>query len=96
MASADATYETIADIISETANVDRGRITPEAHVINDLGIDSLDFLDIVFEIDKRFGIKVPVEAWTEQVNSGKAPAEQFFVMGSLARRIEELVAAKQG
>jgi acyl carrier protein len=90
------TFDTIAEIIAETANVDRAKITPDAHVINDLGIDSLDFLDIVFEIDKRFGVKVPVEAWTEQVNSGKAPAEQFFVMGSLATRIEELVAAKQG
>jgi acyl carrier protein len=95
-AASDQTFETIADIIAETANVDRAKITPEAHVIKDLGIDSLDFLDIVFEIDKRFGIKVPVEAWTEQVNSGKAPAEQFFVMGSLAERIQELVAAKQG
>jgi acyl carrier protein len=94
-AAPEQTFETIADIISETANVDRAKITPEAHVINDLGIDSLDFLDIVFEIDKRFGIKVPVEAWTEQVNSGKAPAEHFFVMGPLAARIEELVAAKQ-
>lgn len=89
-------FETIADIIAETASVERAKITREAHVINDLGIDSLDFLDIVFEIDKRFGVKVPVEAWTEQVNSGKAPAEQFFVMGNLAQRIEELVTAKQG
>jgi acyl carrier protein len=95
-ASPANTFDTIAEIIAETANVDRAKITPEAHVINDLGIDSLDFLDIVFEIDKRFGVKVPVEAWTEQVNSGKAPAEQFFVMGSLSTRIEELVAAKQG
>jgi acyl carrier protein len=91
MASA---YDQIADIIAETANVPREKITPEAHVINDLGIDSLDFLDIVFAIDKAFGIKVPVEAWTEQVNAGKAPAEQFFVMKNLAQRIEELAAAK--
>lgn len=95
-AAPEQTFDTIADIIAETANVDRAKITPTAHVINDLGIDSLDFLDIVFEIDKRFGVKVPVEAWTEQVNSGKAPAEQFFIMGALAERINELVAAKQG
>ncbi|WP_160122506.1 acyl carrier protein [Rhodovarius lipocyclicus] len=88
------TFDRIADIIAETANVDRATITPEAHVINDLGIDSLDFLDIVFAIDKEFGIKVPVEAWTEQVNTGKAPAEQFFIMKGLADRIDELVAAK--
>jgi acyl carrier protein len=90
-----ATFDKVADIIAETSEIDRETITPESHTIDDLGIDSLDFLDIVFEIDKRFGIKVPVEAWTEQVNSGKAPAEQFFVMGPLAERIEELVAAKQ-
>ena len=48
-------------------------------MINDLGIDSLDFLDIVFAIDKAFGIKVPVESWTQEVNAGKAPAEQYFV-----------------
>ena len=90
----DSAFDRIADIIAETGGIPRENITPDSHVIDDLGIDSLDFLDIVFEIDKRFGIKVPVEAWTEQVNSGKAPAEQFFVLGALARRIEELVAAK--
>jgi acyl carrier protein len=89
-----ATFERIADIIAETANVPREKITPGAHVINDLGIDSLDFLDIVFGIDKAFGIKVPVEAWTEEVNGGKAPPEHYFIMGALAERIDELVAAK--
>ncbi len=89
-----ATFERIADIIAETANVPREKIQPGAHVINDLGIDSLDFLDIVFGIDKAFGIKVPVEAWTEEVNGGKAPPERYFIMGSLAERIDELVAAK--
>jgi acyl carrier protein len=92
MASA---LDRIADIIAENSEVPRETITPDSHVINDLGIDSLDFLDIVFAIDKAFGIKVPVEAWTQEVNAGKAPAEQYFVMKNLAQRIEELVAAKQ-
>ncbi len=87
-------FDRIADIIAETGGVPRETITPESHVIDDLGIDSLDFLDIVFAIDKEFGIKVPVEAWTQEVNEGKAPAGQYFVMGNLATRIEELVAAK--
>lgn len=91
MASA---FERIADIIADTSDVPRETITPDSHVIEDLGIDSLDFLDTVFAIDKAFGIKVPVEAWTQEVNSGQAPAEQYFVMKNLATRIEELVAAK--
>ncbi len=63
-------------------------------MINDLGIDSLDFLDIVFAIDKEFGIKVPVEQWTQESERRQGPAEQYFVMKNLAARIEELVAAK--
>jgi acyl carrier protein len=88
-------FDRIADIIAETGGVPRETITPDSHVIEDLGIDSLDFLDIVFAIDKEFGIKVPVEAWTQEVNAGQAPAGQYFVMKNLAARIEELVAAKK-
>jgi acyl carrier protein len=91
MASA---FDQIADIIAETSDVPREKITPDSHVIDDLGIDSLDFLDIVFAIDKAFGIKVPIESWTQEVNAGNEPAEKFFVMKNLATRIEELVAAK--
>ena len=91
MASA---FDRIADIIAENSEVARDQITPDSHVIDDLGIDSLDFLDIVFAIDKAFGIKVPVEKWTQDVNAGDAPPEHYFVMKNLAIRVEELVAAK--
>ena len=89
-----SSFDRIADIIAENSEVERDKILPDSHVINDLGIDSLDFLDIVFAIDKEFGIKVPVEKWTQDVNAGTAPAEQYFVMKNLATRVEELVAAK--
>ena len=88
------TFDRIADIIAETANVDRATITPEAHVINDLGIDSLDFLDIVFAIDKEFGIKIPLEKWTQDVNEGKVATEEYFVLKNLCAKIDELRAAK--
>lgn len=91
----DSAFDRVADIIAETSDVPRENITPDSHVIEDLGIDSLDFLDIVFAVDKAFGIKVPVESWTQEVNAGQAPAEQYFVMKHLAARIEELVAAKK-
>ena len=94
MASPDATYETIADIIAETASVDRAKITPQAHVINDLGIDSLDFLDVAFAIDKAFGIKLPLEQWTQEVNEGGVSGDQYFVLSGLCANIDALVAAK--
>ena len=91
-----SSFDRIADIIAENSEVLRDNILPDSHVINDLGIDSLDFLDIVFAIDKAFGIKVPVESWTQEVNAGSAPAEKYFVMKNLAERVDELVAAKAG
>ncbi len=58
-----ATFERVADIIAETADIPREKITPESHAIDDLGIDSLAFLDIAFAVDKAFGIKLPLERW---------------------------------
>src|SRR3954465_1089883 len=89
-----STFDTVANIISETCDIPRETIKPESHAINDLGIDSLDFLDIAFAIDKAFGIKMPLEQWTQEVNDGKATTEQYFVLKNLSARIDELVAAK--
>lgn len=88
------TFDRVADIISSTSEIDREKITPESHTIDDLGIDSLDFLDIVFAIDKEFGIKVPLEKWTQEVNEGRSSTEEYFVMKNLCAKIDELVAAK--
>jgi acyl carrier protein len=89
-----STFDTVANIISETCDIPRETIQPESHAINDLGIDSLDFLDIAFAIDKAFGIKMPLEQWTQEVNDGKATTEQYFQLKNLCTRIDELVAAK--
>ena len=88
------TFDKVADIIAETCDIPRDTITPESHAIDDLKIDSLDFLDIAFAIDKAFGIKLPLEKWTQEVNDGKASAEQYFQLDNLCSRIDELVAAK--
>src|SRR2546423_2751053 len=89
-----STFDTVAKIISETCDIEREKITPDSHSIDDLGIDSLDFLDIAFAIDKAFGIKLPLEQWTQEVNDGKATTEQYFVLKNLCARIDELIAAK--
>jgi acyl carrier protein len=90
-----STFDVVAKVISETSEIPIEQITPEAHAIDDLGIDSLDFLDIVFALDKKFGIKIPLESWTEEVNEGRAKVEDYFVLKNLCARIDELVAAKK-
>jgi acyl carrier protein len=90
----NATFETVAGIIAETCDIPREKITPESHVINDLGIDSLDFLDVAFAIDKAFGIKMPLEQWTAEVNEGRVSSDRYFVLQDLCSNIDALVAAK--
>jgi acyl carrier protein len=89
-----STFETVADTISEICDIPREKISPESHVIDDLGIDSLDFLDVAFAIDQAFGIKMPLEKWVQEINDGKATTEQYFVLEKLCTRIDELIAAK--
>ena len=89
-----STFETVAGIIAETCDLERDTITPESHAITDLGIDSLDFLDVAFAIDKSFGIKMPLEQWTQDVNEGRATSDDYFVMKNLCAAIDKLVAAK--
>ncbi len=64
------TFDKVAEIIAETSEIPRQEIMPDSHAIDELGIDSLDFLDIVYAVDKEFGIKVPLEAWTQKINDG--------------------------
>ena len=89
-----STYETVAGIISDTCDIEPEKITPDSHAINDLGIDSLDFLDVAFAIDKAFGIKMPLEQWTQEVNEGRVSSDQYFVLKDLCANIDGLVAAK--
>jgi acyl carrier protein len=88
------TFEAVAEIISDTSDIPLDEITPEKNAFTDLGIDSLDFLDIAFAIDKNFGIKIPLEKWTEELNENKASVDEYFILSKLCDRIDELIAAK--
>ena len=87
-----STFETVAEIISSTSDVPLDRITPESHVMKDLEVDSLAFLDIAFEIDQRFNIKMPIEDWLQNVNEGKVASDDYFIVGNLCGNIDRLVA----
>ena len=89
-----STFEAVAEIIASTADVEVGAITRDSHVMRDLGVDSLAFLDITFAIDQKFGIRLPVEDWIQQVNEGDVESDHYFKVGNLCRHVEDLVAAE--
>lgn len=52
------THELLSKIIVEKFEIDPAKLVPEA-TIEDIGIDSLDIFDVVFEVEEQIGIKVP-------------------------------------
>ena len=52
-------YDKVSATLVEALNVDEGDIKPEATLQGDLGAESIDFLDIVFRLEREFGIKIP-------------------------------------
>lgn len=59
MPTKDEIFEKIRSALVEALGVDEDEVTPEATLVGDLGAESIDFLDIVFRLEKAFDIKVP-------------------------------------
>ena len=58
--SADVTvFATVTKVLVEALNVDQDEVTPAATLQGDLGAESIDFLDIVFRLEREFAIKIP-------------------------------------
>lgn len=59
MPSRDEIFEKVQAALVDALGVDDDEVTPEATMVGDLGAESIDFLDIVFRLEKAFGIKIP-------------------------------------
>lgn len=51
--------ETITEILVDKLGISSTEVTPDANFIKDLGIDSLDYAEIVMEFEQIFDIKIP-------------------------------------
>ena len=52
-------YPRVASVLADTLNVDAEDVRPGSTLQGDLGAESIDFLDIVFRLEREFGIKIP-------------------------------------
>ena len=52
-------FEKVKETLVEALGVDDEEVTPQATLTGDLGAESIDFLDIVFRLEKAFNIKIP-------------------------------------
>jgi acyl carrier protein len=54
-------YKLVVDHLSQRFQVPEDRITPDAHIFNTLGLDSIDALDMLALLDKQWSIKINEE-----------------------------------
>src|ERR1700736_4932295 len=71
MPSQEEIYTKVSATLVEALNVDEDEIKPTSTLQGDLGAESIDFLDIVFRLEREFGIKIPRgELFPESIFNG--------------------------
>lgn len=68
----------VTEILVEKLGIAQSEITPDANFVKDLGIDSLDYAEIVMEFEQTFDIRIPDD-----------DAEKLQTFGQAVRYIED-------
>jgi len=90
--SRDEVFDKVRDILIDALGVDEDEVAEDVTLQGDLGAESIDFLDVVFRLEKTFGIQIPrgelfpdnILNNAEYVSEGKVTAQG---MGELKSRL---------
>ncbi len=70
-----AIYPKVAETMADALGRDLEEIKPEASLIDELGAESIDFLDIVFRLERAFKVKIPRGKIVEEARGELSEAE---------------------
>src|SRR6476646_1346149 len=70
-----AIYPTVAATVADALGCETDEVTPEASLIEDLNAESIDFLDIVFRLERAFKMKMPRGKVVEKARGSLSEAE---------------------
>lgn len=73
------TKEQIINILADKLGYEKSEINENQNFINDLGTDSLDIVEIIIEVEKKFGLKIEDEE-----------VDEIKTVGDLIQKVEEL------
>ncbi len=52
-------FNEVAEILVDQLDVEKDKVTMEASIIDDLGADSLDVVDLIMSLEEEFGVEIP-------------------------------------
>ena len=61
MASREEVFEQVKEILVERLDADEADVTIDAHLRDDLKADSLDLVELIMDLEERFGVKISDE-----------------------------------
>jgi acyl carrier protein len=67
------TFERIKKVLVDQLDVSEDEVTPTAHIVDDLGADSLDVVEIIMGLEEEFEIEIPDE------DAEKLPTVQHII-----------------
>ena len=70
-----AMFPKAAEMIADALGCDIEKVQPTTSLINDLGAESIDFLDIIFRLERGFKVKIPRGKIVEQARGPLSAAE---------------------
>lgn len=77
----ESVFPKVREIIADVLVIDEANVTLKSRLITDLGAESIDFLDLVFQLEKEFGIKIP--RGQLEKNARGAMSEEEFEKGGI-------------
>jgi acyl carrier protein len=80
-----AIYPTVAATVADALGCETDEVTPQASLIEDLNAESIDFLDIVFRLERAFKIKIPRGKIVENAR-GDLPEAEFEQKGIVTEK----------
>lgn len=72
MASRDEIFGTVQTAVVDALGVDEEEVTPEATLLDELGAESIDLLDILFRLERKLGVKIQAADLAAYVQGGIA------------------------
>ena len=82
----DAVYPKVKTIIADVLVLDEKEVTLSSRLIADLGAESIDFLDLVFQLEKEFSIKIP-RGQLEKNARGDLTEQEFGWFSSIENKV---------
>jgi len=61
-------YDAIVDILVSELEIDKSRVLPKSHILNDLGGDSLQIVEVIMTLEEHFNIIIEDEA-VDRINT---------------------------